>query len=133
MPTDRDNDEKAQADVGCEQCWPADPDAVWAARRTRERRTRLVHSSHYIVSILICDSCRQQFVSKFSESIDWIDGDDPQYWTLMPVSAAEADELIRNPVVAVEAQIHELFQGRRSLKHDAPKGEPRRSYWSIGF
>jgi hypothetical protein len=133
MAMNWDNVEKAQPDVGCERCWPADPDVAWEAHRKLERRTRLVDSSHYIASILICDSCRQQFVSKFTESIDWVDGDDPQYWTLVPVTPEEADALTRKPVVAVEAEIHKLFPGRRSLKHDSPKGGPQRSYWSTGF
>lgn len=127
------DNERSAGNFGCEICWPSSAEAAWKARQSLARMAELVHSSHYHVMILICENCRQQYLSVFTESIDWIDGDDPQYWTLMPITASEADTLRKEPVLAVEARIQQLFPERRSLKHDYPKDEPRRSYWAVGF
>ena len=35
--------------------------------------------------ILGCARCSQGFVSVFTKTIDWEDGDDPQFWTLLPI------------------------------------------------
>jgi len=127
-----DRTETAQRGFGCEYCWPAAAEDAWEARQTLAREAVLVDSSHYRVMILVCGSCSQPFLSVFRETIDWIDGDDPQYWTLMPVTAAEAAELEQQPILAVESEVHKLWPERRSLHYDHPKDTPPRTYWGTG-
>ena len=115
---------------GCEHCWPATADAAWQARVKLDTEHEVVDESHYHVTIRTCRSCSQRFVSIFTETIDWVDGDDPQYWTLLPVTAAEVAHLIQQGDSVTEAGLHALGLGKRVLRHDHPKGGPERSYWS---
>jgi len=80
---------------GCEQCWPADPDAAWQAKQGLSSEADLIDESHYAVSILACPRCAQRFVFVFTETIDTMGGDDPQCSNLLPVTEGEAAELVR--------------------------------------
>lgn len=126
------DDESAPADFGCEHCWPTTPDAAWEASQALDRAADLIDESHFHVMIVACPSCTQRFVFVFTETIDWVDGEDPQYWTLLPITAAEAAELVRQPGPTTEAQLDALGPNRRCLRHDHPKGAESRSYWSTG-
>lgn len=117
---------------GCAVCWPADPDAAWAARRALSTRAEPVDESHFHVLLLNCPSCRQSYVSVFTETIDWADGDDPQEWTTLPVTADEADRLAAGEAPTEEA-LCALGPGRRSLRRDVPKGRPPRTFWDTGL
>ena len=114
---------------GCERCWPADADAAWQARATLDTEHELIDESHYHVTIRACRSCSQRFVAVFTETVDWVDGDDPQYWTMVPVAAAEVAKLTRQGGAVTEKELSTLGAGRRLLRHDHPKGGPARSYW----
>lgn len=127
------DDEKAHADFGCEHCWPATPDAAWEARRALARASDLIDESHFYVNILACSRCTQRFVSVFTETIDWADGDDPQCWTLLPITDAEAAELVQRRRSLTEAQINGLGLERRCLQHDQPKGVVPRTSWLTGI
>lgn len=117
---------------GCERCWPADAELTWQAMRELQVKRRLVDESHFMIKLRVCAGCGQQFVSVFTETIDWQDGDDPQLSSLMPVTPDESAALQRAGG-APAAVLRELAPQRRSLCHDFPKGGPKRSFWTQGI
>ena len=119
-------------EFGCERCWPPAAAAAMEARSRLKTAAELIDESHFHVTLRACPACSQQYVSIFTETIDWADGEDPQYWTLMPVTPEEAARLIAAGGALTEAALNVLGPGRRSLHHDHPKGEPARSYWGTG-
>jgi hypothetical protein len=123
---------ESEGTFGCRSCWPASADEAWAARSGLARTRELIDDSHLIVALLACPSCGQQFVSIFAEEVDWVDGDDPQSWTLVPITDAEARELARTEEASVEAGVWRLASGRRSLRRDHPKGGPIVVSWRQG-
>jgi hypothetical protein len=78
---------------GCTHCFVGDPATCWQSRPDHQLVRDLVEESHFIVRIVACKHCGQQFVSIFCERIDWAGGEDPQYSILFPINAAEAMEL----------------------------------------
>jgi hypothetical protein len=126
-------DDRPKQDFGCKRCWPPIADAAWEAREGFTQGLELIDDSHFHVMILVCPSCSQRFVSIFTESIDWEDGDDPQYWTLLPITETEADELISHQDSLTEAQLNALGAGRRSLQRDHPKAAEPTIYWGTGI
>ena len=117
---------------GCAACWPAAAEAAWEA-------TGLTHvgdvidESHFHVTIVACPSCLQHFVSVFTETIDWDGGDDPQYWTLLPITAAESADLLERRDSVSERMLNALGPARRSLRLEHPKGSDRRIFWGTGL
>lgn len=122
-----------EAKFGCEGCWPAEAGAAWKARDALDRVAELVDESHFGVRILACPRCAQRFVWIFTETIDWVDGEDPQYCTLLPLTEAEAAELTGQGASTIERKLAALGPGRRSLRSDFPKGKPRRIHWGKGL
>ena len=122
-----------QRNLGCTRCWPSAADAAWQARSTLTHVSELIDESHFHVMILACPSCTQRFVSVFTETIDWTDGDDPQYWTVLPITTAEAAELVQQGDSLNEPMLEALGPGRPSLRRDYPKGGTRHIYWSTGI
>jgi len=120
-------------DFGCDHCWPATPDAAWEARRALACEAELIDESHFHVMILMCGSCNQRFISVFTETIDWVDSEDPQYWSLMPITRPEAADLVGSQDSITEAELIALGPGRRCLRHDHPKDTPARSFWETGM
>lgn len=123
----------APAIFGCPNCWPADPEAAWKARAGLAGVAGLVDDSHLIISILACKECLQRFLSAFEEEVDWADGDDPQYWTLLPLTNDEVASLLPPAPAPTSAQLNALGPGRRSLRRDYPKGDVQRVYWATGL
>jgi hypothetical protein len=119
-------------EFGCQLCWPADASAAWGARDSLTRLKELIDESHFIVATLVCPHCDQRYVSIFTELIDWEDGEDPQYWTLMPVTEAEAEGLIRQETSLYEESLNALGPGRRCLRRDHPKAGPSQVFWGRG-
>ena len=120
-------------EFGCDLCWPADASAAWAARGGLTRLKELIDESHFIVATLACARCDQRYVSIFTETIDWGEGNDPQYWTLMPITGAEAEGLIQQGASLDETSLNALGRERRSLRRDHPKDEPPRVFWGSGI
>jgi hypothetical protein len=127
------DDVGAKQDFGCERCWPSAADAAWAARASLTHVQELIDESHFHVMILACPHCTQRFVSIFTEMIDWKDGDDPQYWTLLPITETEAVDLIQHQDSLTEPRLDGLGSDRRCLQRDRPKGEAERIYWGTGI
>ncbi|MFI5776838.1 hypothetical protein [Nocardia sp. NPDC051570] len=116
---------------GCAACYSEDAQACWLHFQDRCRREHtLVDDSHFIVGLLRCPQCGQRFVSVFTEFIDWVGGEDPQYTTIMPLTEAEATTLIdgSRPIPAIGA----LGSDRRYLTRDWPSGEPPTLTWALG-
>lgn len=117
---------------GCLQCWPDLADAAWEARKDLVGAADLIDESHFHVRIVHCSKCAQQFLSVFAETIDWVGGEDPQYWTTIPLTAQEAADLVSMSGIS-ETDLGLLGHGRRSLRHDFPKDELPRNYWGNGI
>jgi hypothetical protein len=83
--------------------------------------------------VLVCPHCSQRFVSVFTETVDWADGEDPQYWTTLPLTGTEAETLLKKKDDVSEDTLEMLGVGRKSLRRDYAKGEQPRVYWGIGL
>lgn len=117
---------------GCSTCWPSSADAAWETFHSLETDIELVDESHLMIKIRSCRKCAQQFLSVFTETIDWEDGEDPQYWAVIPLTPAEVEQFASKSGID-EATLVALPGTRQSLRHDSPKGDGPRSYWSIGI
>ena len=126
-------DEGPREDFGCERCWPPTADAAWDARGSFTHVAELIDESHFHVMILACPRCSQRFVSVFTETIDWEDGDDPQYWTLLPITVAEHADLVQQRDSLTETTLNGLGPGRRCLRLDHPKAAAQRIFWGTGI
>jgi hypothetical protein len=120
-------------EFGCDLCWPADAWAAWEARGGLTRLEELIDESHFIASILACTRCDQRYVSIFTELIDWEGGNDPQYWTLLPITEAEAQGLIHQGASLDEMSLNALGCERRSLRRDHPKDGSPQMFWTSGI
>jgi len=120
-------------EFGCGRCWPADASAAWVARAELSRVRVLIDESHFIVAILACPVCAQRYLSVFTEMIDWEGGEDPQDWTLLPITGGEAEGLIREAASLDEMSLNALGRERRSLRRDHPRDEPPRVFWGSGI
>jgi hypothetical protein len=125
-------DDGPEEDFGCERCWPTAADAAWEARRALIHVAELIDESHFHVMILACPRCTQRFVSVFTETVDWADGDDPQFWTVLPITGREAADLVQQQHSLTETKLHALGPGRRCLRVEHPKAAPRRIFWRTG-
>jgi hypothetical protein len=120
-------------DFGCEQCWPSSAAVAWTATRSLTLQAVLIDESHYRVSIRGCHVCPQRFLLVFTEMIDWVDGEDPQDWTRLPISHSEAATLSKSGDSLTESEIETVGSIRKSLKFTHPKGTGPECYWGIGI
>ena len=120
---------RAAGGFGCARCWPADADAAWEARESLRRETELIDEPHFHMMLLACGACGQRFLSVFVETVDWGNGDDPQHWSLLPLTAHEAAEL-RGGLSGTG--LAALGCHRRSLRRDHPAAGAARAFWSTG-
>ncbi len=102
---------------GCSHCVP--PVAPRISDLGLEPVARLVDESHLGISILACVSCGQQFLSVFTERIDWVKGEDPQCSTLLPMTKEEAARMIAK---LEPAEVAALGLQRVFLRNDWPSG-----------
>ncbi len=116
---------------GCVTCWPSDAVRAWDHLTVLQGLEEPVAESHFSVRLRCCRQCGQRFLTVFYETIDWDDGKDPQFWTVLPVTETEAGSLIAAGRHA-GFELRALAPQRRSLCHDSPKAGPKRSYWSLG-
>jgi hypothetical protein len=110
---------------------PSEAEAAWTSRLKLEQEVQIVDESHFRVAVLKCRHCSQQFLSVFTETIDWEAGEDPMYWTLLPILESEAKDLSEGGPVS-ENRLNSIGPERRSLRHDFPKNEPKTTYWDKG-
>src|SRR5688572_2100418 len=114
-------DSQQRQDFGCKHCWPGNADDAWVARKSLNPVEELIDESHFHVMILACPRCNQRFISVFTETIDWTDGDDPQYWMVLPITEPEFHSLIQQRHSLSETQLNALGSGRRCLQRNLPK------------
>ena len=118
-------------EVGCKGCWSADAKAAWEVIKTVPIQERLIDESHYIVLVRGCPACGQHYLQVTTETIDWDDGEDPIYGTVVPVDEAARHRLTTADPLGTDV-IEGVGVGRRSLKYDFPKGQEPSVYWSRG-
>ena len=123
MPTD--------SPFGCARCFGGEAERVWT-ENPFEQVIALVDDSHFTVRIVQCRACRQHAVRTFTEFIDWSAGDDAQYWTVIPLTAEEAQQLIAQGDHVSAELIGQISTGRWYLQADHPTGKPRRILWARG-
>jgi len=117
---------------GCECCFQTSAEAASEARRGFVQLARLVDESHLVVKILACTHCGQRCVSVFTEMIDWSGGDDAQYWSLLPLTLEESEQLLAQGEQVEPRLIESLGSARRYLQVDFPTGKPKRVLWAEG-
>lgn len=120
-------------EYGCERCWPREA-AAWEAGKGFAKVAELVHESHYSVKILACPKCPQNFLSVFTEMVDWALGEDPMFWTVVPLDAVDVAALIGSTGAPRKADLEAMAGDRRSLFRDFPKdaSEPTVG-WGVGL
>ena len=110
---------------GCSQCFPPDADKAWEEFSRLQTDLELVSESHATIKIRSCADCQQKFVSVFTESVGLLDGADPQYWSVLPITLSEST-LLAASGSELESTLRSLAPNRRSLCHDFPsKGGPK--------
>jgi len=115
---------------GCEKCFQAEAEEM--AKLELAHVARLVDQSHLGISILACPACGQRCVWIFTESIDWVGGDDPSYVSVLPVTLDES-EMMLSAGAAAYSQIEAL--GHRQylhLQNDYAAGGLQRVRWVYG-
>ena len=112
---------------GCERCFGADAESAWQASRQQPVRS-LVDETHFGVRVLAC-ACGQRFASVFTERIDWNGGNDDQTWLVLPIDAAEFQQL----ATCSEGDLKRLLTGfgheRRFLLRTYPTAGPLTAMW----
>ncbi|MBU1033186.1 hypothetical protein KJ937_04645 [Patescibacteria group bacterium] len=82
-----------------------------------------VKDSHFSRKLMKCTDCGQLYVKEFYETVDWEDGEDPQYHTFVPViNEKDAEEVNK-------ANINEIHAFSPRLNIDWPKGKEQTMYW----
>lgn len=118
---------------GCQKCLPTRAEEAWNAVRDLGIYARLVDESHFNILLRRCSACGQQFVSVFAETVDWSDGEDPQAWTVLPISEQEAASLQAATEQDVISGVYSRWPDRCSLCFDHPKNEEATIVWSRGI
>jgi hypothetical protein len=119
------------SEYGCEECWSSEASQAWRAVTSIPIEAYLIDESHYIVSIRVCPSCSQHYLQVSTETVDWKDGEDPIYRTIIPIDDAERTELTSSKRLDANT-IEGVGVGRQSLKFDWPKNQDPSTYWDTG-
>ena len=82
-----------------------------------ERIKDLVDQSHLHYSIERCKICGQLFLFEFLEFVDWVNGNDPQYCTWVPIKTIEEGEKITKEYGNPEYGIMQ-YNPTMELRHD---------------
>ena len=122
--------EDAEADLPqyeCSGCGALEAELARAATSAFEHVRRLIGVAHLTISVRRCLSCHGLWLTTFTERVDWSLGDDPQYWTHIPISSPEAGELNGGNAIA---RATALGTTRRFLVCSLPSRGPQRIEWS---
>jgi hypothetical protein len=79
--------------------------------------------SHFSRELVKCRECSQLYLKEFYEEIDWIEGDNPQHITYIPVRSSGEAELINH------VGLYQFQNFNPCIKIDRPKGGPKKIYW----
>ena len=118
-------------EYGCERCWSSEATEAWEAVTSIPIETYLIDESHYIVSIRACPSCSQHYLQVTTETVDWEDGEDPIYRTVIPINDGERARLTNSTPLGPDI-LEGVGLGRRSLQYEWPKDQEPRKYWGAG-
>lgn len=116
---------------GCRECIPDEPASATALQLGEE--ARLIDESHFTVKIRFCPQCGQKFLWVFTEQIDHVNGDDPQCWSVLPVSPEEAGALIEAAGDLDLEEMSRLGLRRRFLRDESPAFGPRNCGYLYGL
>jgi hypothetical protein len=122
-----------EQNFGCEECWHEDASLAYEAFRALKIDSYLIDESHYIVTMRHCLHCSQKFLTVFTETVDYLDGDDPQYRIIIPLTTDESEKLIHTGDSILSKDLESVGTKRRSLRWDHPKGANASVYWDIGI
>lgn len=125
--------DELKEDFGCEKCFGATAETFWAGWRNFNEIARLVDDPHDIIRIKACSNCGQRYVAVTTEFIDWEDGEDPIYRSVVPLTLEESERLLSQGEDVDVRLIESLAKTRRYLQTSWPKEEKQESvYWSQG-
>ncbi len=83
-----------------------------------------VDNDHFSRRLIQCRECGQLYVKEFNEIVDWSDGNDAQYTTLIPVETPEDIEAIQ------KADILRIMDFLPQLRIDWPSDAKEETiYW----
>ncbi len=120
-------------EFGCEECFGASAEAFWASWPKKFNQiARLVDDPHDIIRIVSCSKCGQRYVAVTTEFIDWQDGEDSIYRSILPVTVEEAERLLAQGENVDVRLIESLGRERRHLRTSWPKGGEQSVYWTQG-
>lgn len=117
--------------VGCAQCWSESAEIAYRAVTRTDIEHYLIDDSHYIVSLRRCAACAQHYLQVTTETVDWLDGDDPVHRVFTPLTLAECDGL-RAMGTPSPAVLQALAGTKDSLHFDWPKGQDPSTFWRGG-
>ncbi|MEM8982267.1 MAG: hypothetical protein AAGC71_04520 [Pseudomonadota bacterium] len=120
------------ASVGCSRCWSTDAVSAWSLIKSVPIETYLIDESHYIVSLRRCSACGQGYLQVTTETVDWDNGDDPIFRTIVPLSEMEQRRLLRDQPPS-ELDLLRIGAQRPSLWYDHASGEEASVYWGRGM
>jgi hypothetical protein len=120
-------------DFGCEKCFGASAEAFWASWQKFNQIASLVDDPHDIVRVVSCSKCGQRYVAVTTEFVDWQDGDDPIYRSIVPVTLDESERMLAQGANVDLRLIESLGSSRRHLCTSWPKGKDQSVYWSEGI
>jgi len=115
---------------GCGACIPQEPASATALGLAEE--ARLIDKPHFMVKIRSCPACGQKFLWVFAEQIDDVDGNDPQCWSVLPISPDEAAAMIEAGEDLDLEAVSRLGMRRRFLRDDSPALGPRNCGYMYG-
>lgn len=120
-------------DFGCTECYGEDAEAMLGYYLGDLTTTQGIASdNHWGVALRACPKCGQQFVTIFTEFVNWAAGGDDQYYAIVPVSAVEAAEVVRAGEDISDAFLGTLGEGRRHLYDCKLHGRERQIRWRTG-
>lgn len=106
---------------------------TYEASKNFQRETGLINESHYIVNILQCPACLQKFLFIFTETVDYVENEDPQHRIFMPLTNEEIEKLKNMGGSISEQQLETFGKTRHSLHWDYPRSGKKRIYWRTGI
>lgn len=110
---------------GCPICLPDDPAAAYERAREMETIAELIEESHFSVTVRACRTCAQRFVWVFTETINWVHGNDPQLCTMLPITEDESNQLIAQGQQVETLLVETLGACRRHLLMHFPSSGPQ--------
>lgn len=116
----------AEPRFGCAQCFGADTASAWKSARTRHLQS-LIDDVHYGIDVTACP-CGQRFAVVFTERIDWVRGEDPQDWLLVPITENEQAKLVGSDL-EIAGALTACAANRRFLVRTFPADAALSMWW----